>query len=614
MTWTERDHVPEDRRFRPGRCVAPGAMGEDGGLCWVIRKYAWAIPVIVLLGLVGSVLEGIGIGLVPPLVAVLAYGGSPDDMPSAVAWLLQPIAGLEQGSQLLVIGGFVTTLIVLKGVIGTVSALLTGLVEGKMFHEVNRLLSAKVLRMRYHHFIEHGEMRFLNILTTDPWEAVSMARLFFTGLTAVTSIGIFSLFLIYLDWRLALIVLLGGAFVVVVVAILGWRKRGLGEEVVESQHALGGRLVSLVYSVRLIRVFGRERDEALSSEQASERVRKGMLSLDRITSVAAPNLELLILLVFAAVLLTALALDTPLEILLAFMVILVRIQPSARALSEAFLKSATPRAALDQINWFLTMPEGRKPNEDAGAQLRGAPVPQDRTIRFDDVTYRYPVGERGVENLDFEIAEGSRTALLGVSGSGKSTIVNLVCGIIAPQSGTILVGGHPLPEIDLAQWRSRIALAGQDVELIDGTIRHNIAYGDRDAAQDRIEEAARIADVHDFVCQLPEGYDTHVSLFGSTLSGGQRQRIGLARAALRRPDLLILDESTNAIDAHAELTILKRMLDGKMCRSALIVSHRESVLHFCDSGIVIANGRVVEKGPLDQLDYLRHRDGDLDRD
>jgi subfamily B ATP-binding cassette protein MsbA len=183
--------------------------------------------------------------------------------------------------------------------------------------------------------------------------------------------------------------------------------------------------------------------------------------------------------------------------------------------------------------------------------------------------------------------------------------VNLLCRLIDPQAGEIRLGESPVAAFDGTAWRCRVAVAGQDNELVGGTIAENIAYGRPDAARAEIEAVAREAGAANFIAELPEGYETLVGHNGLGLSGGQRQRIGVARALLMNPDLLIFDEATSAVDALSDMEIVKLATEHRHFRTLLIVSHRKTTVAACKQGIVLSNGRVTEAGPLPTLQYFR---------
>jgi subfamily B ATP-binding cassette protein MsbA len=182
--------------------------------------------------------------------------------------------------------------------------------------------------------------------------------------------------------------------------------------------------------------------------------------------------------------------------------------------------------------------------------------------------------------------------------------VNLICRLLEPSAGRITLDGRDVTEIDPRSWLAHVALAGQDIDLIDASISANIAYGVPDASFERIQQAAQQADADRFIQTLPEGYETTVGSRGLSLSSGQRQRIGIARALLRDPELLILDEATNAVDGISEaaiMTLIQRRAGHKL---TIVISHRPSTIASCQDGLVLDRGRVVESGPLEGLSFF----------
>jgi ABC-type multidrug transport system fused ATPase/permease subunit len=203
----------------------------------------------------------------------------------------------------------------------------------------------------------------------------------------------------------------------------------------------------------------------------------------------------------------------------------------------------------------------------------------------------------------FEVRSGCSTAIIGRSGAGKTTIVNLLCRFVEPDQGHILIDGMPLNRIDPAQWRSQIALASQDLELVDGTILENITYG-RIASIADAEHAARLAEAHEFIEKLPQGYETIVGYRGASLSAGQRQRIALARALVRDPEVLILDEATNAMDGLSEAAIVETLRLRAGRRTTIVISHHRSTISFCDDVVILGDGRVTNQAPFAEVASL----------
>jgi ATP-binding cassette, subfamily B, bacterial MsbA len=224
-------------------------------------------------------------------------------------------------------------------------------------------------------------------------------------------------------------------------------------------------------------------------------------------------------------------------------------------------------------------------------------------IRLDHVTFHYDsdAAKPALEDVSITIPARKTTALVGPSGAGKSTIVKLLLRFYDPTHGEVYVDERPLRELDLESWRSRISLVSQDVFVFNVPIRDNIAYGRLDASEEEIVAAARKADAHEFIMQLPDGYDTLVGDRGVRLSGGQQQRITLARAILRDPEVLILDEATNSLDSISEKLIQDAIDTMSRDRTVVVVAHRFSTIERADQIVVLEDGHVREQGDLQRL-------------
>ncbi|RYD35295.1 MAG: ATP-binding cassette domain-containing protein [Verrucomicrobiaceae bacterium] len=241
-----------------------------------------------------------------------------------------------------------------------------------------------------------------------------------------------------------------------------------------------------------------------------------------------------------------------------------------------------------------TAPE-RADGED-GVRLGGA-------LALRDVSFRYPSRPdvQVLADLAFQVEPGQRVALVGPSGAGKSTVFSLILGFNSPESGDVLFDGRPASSLSLHALRSQIAIVPQEVLLFGGTIRENIEYGRPGATLEDIQSAAKLANAHDFISALPEGFDTMVGPRGTKLSGGQRQRIAIARAILADPRILLLDEATSALDSESERLVneaLERLMEG---RTSLVIAHRLSTVRHADRILVFNQGRIVESGTHDEL-------------
>lgn len=250
----------------------------------------------------------------------------------------------------------------------------------------------------------------------------------------------------------------------------------------------------------------------------------------------------------------------------------------------------------ERIFEFLDAPAEIRDREDA------RPFPGVREgIRYRDVSMEYRRGDPVLKEVDFFVPAGTVVALVGPSGAGKTTIVDLLSRFYEPTAGAIEIDGTDIRDLELASLRDALGVVSQDSVLFHDTVRANIAYGIEDAPPERVEAAARAAHAHDFVVKLPDGYETVVGERGTTLSGGQRQRIAIARAVLRDPPVLVLDEATSALDTESERLVQEAMEGLLAGRTVFVIAHRLSTIQRADRIVVVDGGRIVERGTHSEL-------------
>ncbi|MDN6320456.1 MAG: ABC transporter ATP-binding protein/permease [Marinobacter sp.] len=217
-------------------------------------------------------------------------------------------------------------------------------------------------------------------------------------------------------------------------------------------------------------------------------------------------------------------------------------------------------------------------------------------VEFKNVSFRYPSGSIGVENIAIKVSAGNTLALVGATGSGKSTLIKLLLRLYEPDQGDILIDGQAIRDVSLRSLRTCIGLVSQDVYLFEGTVRENLVYGNPDASDSDIIEAAKTAEAWSFIEVLPQGLETLVGERGARLSGGQRQRLSLARALLKNPPILVLDEATSAVDNETEAAIQRSLKRIGHNRTVIMIAHRLSTIVDADSILVIGDGQVIEQG------------------
>jgi subfamily B ATP-binding cassette protein MsbA len=245
--------------------------------------------------------------------------------------------------------------------------------------------------------------------------------------------------------------------------------------------------------------------------------------------------------------------------------------------------------------------------EDASPDRKLALGKLDGDVRFDEVNFAYVEDKPVLRQISFEARPGTVTALVGSSGSGKSTIISLICGFHTAQSGAVLVDGHDLAAVKLSSYRGQLGVVLQETFLFDGTIRENILFSKPAATEEQLMQACKIARVDEFAERFPEGYETIVGERGVKLSGGQRQRLSIARALLADPRILILDEATSSLDSESEAMIqagLNVLMQG---RTTFVIAHRLSTIRKADQILVVEQGEIVERGTHEQLYVLQGR-------
>jgi ATP-binding cassette subfamily B protein len=222
-------------------------------------------------------------------------------------------------------------------------------------------------------------------------------------------------------------------------------------------------------------------------------------------------------------------------------------------------------------------------------------------VRFEGVRFAYASGGEVIKGLDLDIAPGETHAIVGATGAGKSTVVKLLLRLYEPTSGRITLDGEPIDHLTWASLRGAMGFVSQDVFLFQGTVRENLTYGRPDATEEEVIRAATLAEAHTFIQSLPEGYDTIVGERGQKLSGGQRQRLTIARAIVRDPAVLVLDEATSAVDNETEAAIQRSLARVSQDRTTIVIAHRLSTVRHAHRIHVLEAGRVIEAGTHEEL-------------
>jgi subfamily B ATP-binding cassette protein MsbA len=409
-----------------------------------------------------------------------------------------------------------------------------------------------------------------------------------------------AIILFALDWQLALLTLLPVPVLAVAMRVFNTRVRPIYRQIRDRLGDINAELQDNISGIRVIQAFGQERYELdrftrRSTRYYEERVRgirQWATFFPAMRFVASLGTAIVLGFGVSRVLGGALTLGG----LVAFISYVTSFYEPINRLVQVDNIVQQAIAAGERVFELLdTVPEVEDaPDAIELLAIQGA-------VAFEGVSFRYGTGDEVLRDVSFQMRPGQVVALVGPSGAGKTSIANLIPRFYDPVSGRVTVEGYDVKEVKLASLRRQIAVVLQDTFLFNGTVRDNVVYGQPDASEDEMIAAAKAAYAHEFILNLPQGYDTEIGERGVKLSGGQKQRLALARAILTDPRILILDEATSSVDAEAEYLIqqaLEKVLEG---RTALVIAHRLSTIRHADKIIALEEGRIVEVGDHRQL-------------
>ena len=495
---------------------------------------------------------------------------------------------------------FVVGVFVIRGLSTFTTTYLMSAISGRLISTLRQQMFRRLLDVPLDFYRDNSTGKIINAMMLEVNQVLDLIRsvMIVVIRDSLTVIGLLS-FLFWLNWKLTLVIIVLGPVIAFVVRITAKRLKQL---IIQNQ-TLNAELTQTIEETtraqQVIKIFGGQQYEAKRFEQRSERLRGFMLRVASTSATTEPITQFINSLSVSVIIMIALAQAGDGNMTVG----------GFASFITAMLMTLTPLKHLAAVNGPLQ--RGLAAGSTVFGIIDSAPeretgvVLHERAsgkLDFEHVSFSYPNQKQAaLSDFSLSIAPGETIALVGMSGGGKTTLVNLVPEFFVPTGGRILLDGQPISDIALASLRAQMAMVSQHVVLFDDTVAANIAYGDPNPNRQKIEEAARAAHLTDVIVNLPEAYETLIGDNGMRLSGGQRQRLAIARAIYKNAPILILDEATSALDTESERAVQMALDTLMKNRTTLVIAHRLSTIEHANRIVVLQEGRITEIGSHAEL-------------
>jgi subfamily B ATP-binding cassette protein MsbA len=468
-------------------------------------------------------------------------------------------------------------------------------IRNRLFEHYQRLSLA------YFHKTRTGQL--ISRVTNDVVVLNETIDIGFNHLVADSlAVIIFASFLIILSWKLTLLAALVLPLIFFFIYKVGRKLRKYSARSQERMADVNAVLEETVSNIRIVKAFAMDRFETNKFFYATKRFFKALLKMTRVRMLATPINDMMataagvFILWYAGSRILSAESTLQAEDFILFVFSMFSLIKPVKSLSNIHIKVQEGMAAAGRIFQVLdTPPKVTEPAKPAKLTIF------EKSISFEDIVFAYDTGERVIDHVSFNVKKAEIMALVGPSGAGKSTLFDLLPRFYDPQEGGIAIDGIDIKTVSTRDLRSLMGIVTQETYLFNDTVRHNVAYGMEDIPDKELFGAARMANAHDFIEQLPEGYETVIGNRGVMLSGGQRQRLAIARALLKNPKILIFDEATSSLDTESEMLVqeaINRLMKG---RTTLVIAHRLSTVTSADKILVMDKGRIVQQGTHQSL-------------
>ncbi|BAZ38180.1 ABC transporter, transmembrane region [Calothrix sp. NIES-4101] len=567
------------------------------------KHYPGRIILTILLGFSGALFNGISTTLIVPIV--LKIVGQDIDLknaPALIKVIILPFDNLPESYRVLVMSAAIIITIFFKSAATYASSLSSSSIARIMTSSmrkdgINILLNIDI---NYYDKMRIGDL--MNLLNTEIPRAATSINNIIKLIILIITIFVFLSILLSISWQLTLCSTILLSLVNLINQYVISHSKEFGKRLSEMSRLLTNNLLETLSGIRLVKATANEKQTYNKIKTIIEEREKVEFKSQANVEIISPISEVagiisLILIVFIGRLLFADKIASFSALLLTYLLVLLRILPLVSQLNTLRSTFANNAASVDIASDFL-----RRDNKPFMSNGELAYTKLHEGIHFNRISFAYPGNDKLVlKEVDLYLPQGTTLALVGSSGAGKSTLADLLPRFYDPILGSITIDGIDLREFDLQSLRKAMGIVSQDTFLFNDSIRNNIAYGKPNISDEEIVSASKRANAYEFICKLPEGFDTMVGDRGVMLSGGQRQRLAIARALVQNPAILILDEATSALDTVSEKLVQQAIDDLSRDRTTLVIAHRLSTVQKADQIAVFDQGKIVEVGTHEEL-------------
>ncbi len=596
-----------------------------------VRPYKKYLGISILATVFYSLFSGASIYLIVPLLNSLFSQDTPQviltsttstsfDKARIVAenFVNHFIFGGTKSEALLKICVVIVAAFFLRNCFGYAQSYFMAFVEQGSMRDIRNGLYRKIQELSIGYFSSERTGSLISRITNDVFVINGgVTASFVTLIREPLLVMVYLIIALFLSWKLTILSFLVAPFMLIIIARLGMKLHREGDLSQKLIAELTSLLQETISGIKVVHSFGMEKYEIDKFEGHTKNYFKSILKMTHIRNLSSPITEFLSILTAGVIIyyggMQVIQSHTllPSEFI-TFLIAIFQIMPSVKELTTVSTRVYESSAAGKRI-FELLDEKGKIPESVDAVAIKEFK----NEIKFENVWFKYPTSRIGrskkaegsnvLKDVSFTAYKGEILAIVGPSGGGKTTIIDLIPRFYDPTQGAIYIDGTNLRNITIRSLRDLIGIVSQETILFNDSVRNNIAYGLDDCPPEKLLQAAQAANAHEFITQLPQGYDTVIGERGTKLSGGQRQRISIARALLKNPPIMIFDEATSALDSESEMLVQEAIERLMKNRTSIVIAHRLSTIKNADRIIVVANGEIVQRGKHQEL--LRRKGG-----